>query len=306
MAQRIRSWRDPNVNPRDLDRHLLWQMQYAVDYFDAFWKAEWPPERDRNGGVIGRLRVPRWDPPRPDPALATGDQAPLIDPFPRRPGTTSILKWPFGNDNTSLPEKYTSYRTPFFTNRRTDDGSGYSVEDDMRERLAAIGVEVQRILGAGSQGLAVLVHFNNRQLVVKWGRDFEAMAIEMISMRQLVGARHIVQVCSRLHSSIFGTSVLPRSQSRKCQHADFHALQRKWIPGLSDKGIGTEVYPEDWDLIVSGEDTYEEEIAEWVGINLDDEDDRRLIYAMEFLKHGNLNVSSSSDSDIGAGVKRNA
>lgn len=46
-----------------------------------------------------------------------------------------------------------------------------------------------------------------------------------------------------------------------------------------------------WNRILAGEDNYTYHIASILDIDVDDEDERQLIYAMEFLKHGNLNVS---------------
>lgn len=208
MAREL--WEDSNINPRGVDRRTLWQLQWSTDYFDAFWKGEWPPDARERAGIISRMRVPRWEPPRADPALGTPAADP-VDASPRVAAARSKLQWPFGTDNTSVPERLATSRRPFFANTRTDDGSGREVEDDMRARLAALGIEVKRILGAGSQGLAVLVVYNAKNYVVKWGIDFEAMVVEMISMRQLVGARHIVQVCSpgapvprRLMSTVLG------------------------------------------------------------------------------------------------------
>lgn len=89
---------------------------------------------------------------------------------------------------------------PFSRIKRTDDGAGRTVPQDMRTSIESLGWRMVKILGAGSQGLAVLFESVNdgSKAVFKWGSEVFSMAIELWAMRQMVGARHIIQV--RFHT----------------------------------------------------------------------------------------------------------
>lgn len=89
---------------------------------------------------------------------------------------------------------------PFSQVKRTDDGAGRTVPQNIRRNIESLGWRMLKILGAGSQGLAVLFESVNdgSKAVFKWGSETFSMAVELWAMRQMVGARHIVQV--RFHT----------------------------------------------------------------------------------------------------------
>lgn len=149
-------------------------LQYSHDYFDYFHaNVRYPGVRARRA-AFSAMAIPRWRTQRrPDPALNVS----------RPLGPRIRDRWP-GED--------------FSRNRRTDDGAGRVIDPDVQARLLALGgIEVGRILGAGSQGLAIAIRQNGRDLVVKYATGVQTMVIEMWAMREMVGARHIVQVsCS--------------------------------------------------------------------------------------------------------------
>lgn len=145
-------------------------LQYSHDYFDHFHRNAPYPGIPARRATFSRFPIPRWPSSRrPDPAL-NNPSRPLGPQFRDRRGEE------------------------FFYELRTDDGAGRVVDAGVRELLEARGVEVGRVLGAGSQGLAVKVRVEGRELVVKYARDVQTMVVEMWAMREMVGARHIVQV----------------------------------------------------------------------------------------------------------------
>lgn len=65
--------------------------------------------------------------------------------------------------------------------------------------------------------------------------------------------------------------------------------QRRWIPGLSDKGVDS--LPEDvMNHVISGDDDYTRDLARLLNIDLSDPAQKVFIYAMEYMKYGNMNV----------------
>lgn len=109
------------------------------------------------------------------------------------------LRPPVPNDPMDL-RNYARERLPFHLLGRTDDGNGQFEDRAFVEALqgdATVGLRFERVLGAGSQGLAMLFSLTEtgEKLVVKTSTGYGSMVAEMWAMRHLVGARHIVQVC---------------------------------------------------------------------------------------------------------------
>lgn len=164
----------------DIDPQVKYLLQYNDDYFDHFedgYHGNWRHSERRD--VFEDAPVPRWNPARPDPALtATG--------YPNL-GLQALAEW-----------NRTRARRAFRTNRRRDDGAGRTVDDNIRRGFALIGLRMVKILGAGSQGLAVLFEQQDgRKIVLKWSTEFRGMVPEMWTMRRMLGARHIIQVSLR-------------------------------------------------------------------------------------------------------------
>lgn len=73
-------------------------------------------------------------------------------------------------------------------------GQAGKIDPNVRKKVEAVGIEIGRVLGAGSQGLAVAIKFKNEQMVIKYATDVQSMVVETWVMKEMVGARHIVQV----------------------------------------------------------------------------------------------------------------
>lgn len=141
---------------------IRWQLQYTSDYFDFFMRGEvYPWDRE---DVFERFQIPRNRTPRADPALR-----------PQR-----------------IPKE--RIRKSFWRHRRTDDGSEQTINDNLRAQLQNQGFTIGRILGAGSQGLAIEVTHQGQRMVLKYSNEIEAIVTEMWAMRKMIGAQHILQV----------------------------------------------------------------------------------------------------------------
>lgn len=166
------------ANPEDLDYFTKEAIQYSMDYFDYFMKGQSYEGYNKRLPILRKFQVPRWDPPREDPALKPPGDGPV--------------------NSLSIPR----FRVPFRQHSRNDSGANRSVNEELEESLENLGLKLIRVVGAGSQGLAVLFQCGDHKIVLKWGTDVEAMVIEMWAMRKLAGARHIVQVClGSIHQS---------------------------------------------------------------------------------------------------------
>lgn len=144
-------------------------LQYSHDYFDYFYRnAPYPGIADRRD-ILRSFPIPRWvTSRRPDPALN-----------PSRPIGPQI------RDRTGQE---------FWRHTRTDSGTGRVIDPDVRQKLEALGIQIGRVLGAGSQGLAIAIKFNGKVMVVKYATEVQPMIVEMWAMKEMAGARHIVQV----------------------------------------------------------------------------------------------------------------
>lgn len=163
---------------RVLQQKTKIMLQYSHDYFDYFQRDEPYPGIPARRAVFTTFPIPRWaSSRRPDPALN-----------PSRP---------IGPQIRDLTGREFSRET------RTDAGSGREVDPNLRQRLEAAGIEIVRVLGAGSQGLAVAVKFMDERMVVKYATDIRSMVVEMWAMKEMVGARHIVQVSTSPDNSYF-------------------------------------------------------------------------------------------------------
>lgn len=243
---------------RLLERKTKITLQYSHDYFDYFQRDQPYPGIPARRTVFATFPIPRWESSRrPDPALN-----------PSRPLGPEI------RDRTGQE---------FWRSTRTDAGSGREIDPNVRQKVEAVGIEIGRILGAGSQGLAVAIKFKGEQMVVKYATDIQSMVVEMWAMKEMVGARHIVQVSSTKEEPVttFILRVLNRTDLRK--------FQRRWIPGLSDSGVG-DLSEDVMNHLIAGEDDHEKELAKLLNIDLNDQVQRTLIYAMEYMKYGNMNV----------------
>lgn len=158
-------------------RWSTYLLQRSIDYFDH-WRlgrlGVWN-DREREDTFTAWKPLPVFEIPREDPVVAAG--------------------------NVTIPAR--QYR-PFSQIRRIDDGAGRTVKPALRRRLEGLGWRMVKILGAGSQGLAVLFESMEdngpqRNLVFKWSSEVRSTNLEMWCMRQMLGARHIVQV--RIHSA---------------------------------------------------------------------------------------------------------
>lgn len=175
-------------------------LQYTNDYFDHFergYRGDWHARRRRD--VFETHTVPRWDSARRDPALA-----PTQGGYPDRRSAPASASASGGALAPTLAQwNRTRPRRPFRTNKRRDDGAGRGVDEALRLRFERIGLRMVRVLGAGSQGLAVLFEREGAdgggggRLVLKWSAEFRFMVPEMWTMRRMVGARHIIQASQR-------------------------------------------------------------------------------------------------------------
>lgn len=170
-ARQVREmWRATQNNPaaRDELRRTFINYQRGVDYFEYYrrgWLRYW--DDDQREQVYTRYPIPANSQTFPDESISDPNR-----PVPRRP------------------------TRPFSEIRRIDDGAGREVPGSMRRRVEALGFRLVKILGAGSQGLAVLFESANdgSKAVFKWSTEIFSTAMEMWCMRKMVGARHIIQV----------------------------------------------------------------------------------------------------------------
>lgn len=154
---------------RRYSRKTRWFLQRGIDYFDHYRRGALRHWRDHERQPIyTQFPIPFAAPAVPDPAVA--DENPTI---------------------TARPDR------PFRDIRRRDDtAGGRTVPDDLRRLIESVNFRMVKVLGAGSQGLAVLFESttDGSKVVFKWSNEVFETAREMWCMRQLVGARHIVQV----------------------------------------------------------------------------------------------------------------
>ncbi|KKY35551.1 putative serine threonine protein kinase [Diaporthe ampelina] len=195
------------ANRQSLSDRSIFVLRQTIDYFDNFWKTltEWQPH-DRVS-IFQRLRIPYWSPARPDPALLGGDQ------------------------RQQQQQAGQGRNVPFHVGTRSDTGGASALQDQMRRFFESQGYTFVKVLGAGSQGTAVLFEHAGQKVVVKWSTELPAMATEMWAMRKMVGARHIVQ--------------------------------RKWRPGMIETGWDNDSNM--MDTILTLEHTYEEELQRALG-----------------------------------------
>ncbi|KAK7708436.1 hypothetical protein SLS63_013474 [Diaporthe eres] len=155
------------ANPRGLDDLSKFVLQQTIDYFDNFWKTLEVWEPYERVSIFERLRIPYWNPARPDPAFDENQQA-AVTAARRR-------------------------NRPFHQVTRSDAASGDAIEQRMRIFFEESGYTFVKVLGAGSQGVAVLFEFAGQRVVIKWSQELAPLSTEMWAMRKMVGARHIVQ-----------------------------------------------------------------------------------------------------------------
>ncbi|CAN8103641.1 unnamed protein product [Discula destructiva] len=232
MAARPRQGSMREAREQRIRRMTRTTLQYSHDYFDYFHRDEPYPGIPARHAAFHTFPIPRWTSSRrPDPSLN-----------PSRPLGPRIR-------NRTGHE--------FFYELRTDNGEGCVIEPRVRQRLEAVGIEVGRILGAGSQGLAIAIKDQRKNnLVVKCATDVQTMVVEMWAMKEMAGARHIVQ--------------------------------RRWIPGLSDNGVGS-LSEDVTNNLIAGDDDHTRELARLLNIDLNNRDQKTFIYAMEYMKYGNMN-----------------
>lgn len=144
-------------------------LQYSHDYFDYFHRNERWPGIEARSAIFKAAPIPKW----------------VVN---RRTDPVVNISRPMG------PQTRDRTGEEFWRYERTDNGAGRVVDPGMRQKLEALGIEIGAVLGAGSQGLAVAMRFKGTKLVVKYADDLQTMVVEMWAMRQMVGARHIVQV----------------------------------------------------------------------------------------------------------------
>lgn len=150
-----------------LERKTKLVLQYSHDHFDYFHRDASYPGVPARRAIFTTFPIPRWTSSRRlDPALHP-------------------LRGPQTRDRTSQE---------FWRATRMDTGSGRVIDLGMRQKLEALGIEIGNILGAGTQGLAVAIRYNGKRMVIKYATDIQAMVVEMWAMREMAGARHIVQV----------------------------------------------------------------------------------------------------------------
>lgn len=152
---------------------VTYQMQYSYDYFDFFHDRHAPsyPGAANREFYFVDLPVPQW----------SRDKK-------RDPSFDEFRRISFHNTNAH-----------FHQYDRRDGGTGHTLEPAIQQRLEGLGVQVGRILGAGSQGVAIAVKFGVQQMVVKYSKGLDdgelySMITEMWAMRMSKGAQHIIQV----------------------------------------------------------------------------------------------------------------
>lgn len=65
------------------------------------------------------------------------------------------------------------------------------------------------------------------------------------------------------------------------------------MPNFSDAGVSRRVTEAKMNDVVEGRQPFDDELANILRIDRSDERECRLMYLMEFMKHGNFNVSST-------------
>lgn len=156
-----------------LSTRTIYHLQRGIDYFDHYRRQDLRHWRDNvRMPIYAQFPIPFNQSVQPDITI--------VDP------------------EEPIPER--EYK-PFSQIRRIDDGAGRTVPENLRSNLEDIGWRLVKILGAGSQGLAMLFESvdDGSKAVFKWSTEVFSTAREMWAMRQMVGARHIIQV--RLHMS---------------------------------------------------------------------------------------------------------
>lgn len=141
------------------------ELQYSIDYYEHYHRGEAYGGQRARRPIYRDFPLPYWDPPRPDPAF------------------TPPARLRADED-----------RVPFRKYLRTDTDTKEDINEQILQTLREHGLDLIRVVGAGSQGLAALFQYGDEKVVLKWGKDIECMVLEMWAVRQLVGARHIVQV----------------------------------------------------------------------------------------------------------------
>lgn len=161
-------------------RRTYFHLQRGIDYFDFFRHGQIRHWNDRaRQPVYMEFPVPYNRAVLPDESISDPDQ-----PIPEH--------------------QY----VPFRQIRRIDDGSGRTVPEQLRRHIASIGWNMVKVLGAGSQGLAVLFESvrDGKKAVFKWSSEVFNTATEIWAMRQMVGARHIIQVSFHLQPPLIPSS----------------------------------------------------------------------------------------------------
>lgn len=152
----------------EIDRRAKMELQYSIDYFEHYHRGRHYSDPNARKPIFREFPIPYWDPPRPDPAFT-------------RPARLRTDK----------------ERTPFREYLRTDSEANGAIPEVVLKTLKDFGLTLVRVVGSGSQGIAALFQYHDQKVVLKWGTDVECMVLEMWAMRQLVGARHIIQVSLR-------------------------------------------------------------------------------------------------------------
>lgn len=163
------------ANRQGLDDLSKFVLQQTIDYFDNFWKVLKVWEPYERVSIFEQLRIPYWNPARPDPAFNENQQAAVTAARGRG--------------------------VPFHRVTRSDAAGGDAMEERMRIFFEESGYTYVKVLGAGSQGVAALFEFAGQRVVIKWSQELAALATEMWAMRKMVGARHIIQVSESFPSS---------------------------------------------------------------------------------------------------------
>lgn len=146
-------------------------LQYSHDYFDYYYRDEPYPDIPARQDIFKTFPMPRWySTRRPDPAL--------------------------NHSRPVGPQIQDRMGQEFWRDTRTDAGTDRELDPSVRQKLESLDIEIGKILGAGSQGLAIAIKFKGKNMVVKYATDIQSMVVEMWAMKEMVGARHIVQVSS--------------------------------------------------------------------------------------------------------------
>lgn len=156
---------EPIFKMPNIDWRAKMELQYSIDYFEHYHRGRYYSGPNARRPIFREFPIPYWDPPRPDPAFAP----------PAKLRTDKD-------------------RTPFREYLRTDSEATGGINENVLKALKDFGLTLIRVVGSGSQGIAALFQYRDQKVVLKWGTEVECMVLEMWAMRQLVGARHIIQV----------------------------------------------------------------------------------------------------------------